>query len=334
VKKSAAKSFRCLILFLVVSTLCLFLSACPFSTNEAETHTSLVEIDSFLYQLQYPETSRIELEETDYNLLIIDYSETGDESGIWSSGEIASLKNSGGGKILLAYISIGEAETYRYYWDRTWSSEAPSWLGQPNPDWDGNFKVKYWEAEWQAIIFDYIDTIIDQGFDGIYMDIVDSYWYWAVEALDSGENEQLSDERDAADKMVDFISAIAAYCRLTREKADFILCPQNGTAIIWDAGPEKTDIYWETIDAIGVEDTFYYGEQDMDNPYNPQTDVIEDLEEYVANGKPVFATDYLSISNRSSIDTFYEQCIQKEYIPFAAGRELETLRINTGHEPN
>ena len=30
--------------------------------------------------------------------------------------------------------------------------QLPSWLEDENPDWEGNYRVKYWEAEWQKII--------------------------------------------------------------------------------------------------------------------------------------------------------------------------------------
>ncbi|MBD3286479.1 hypothetical protein GF359_07950, partial [candidate division WOR-3 bacterium] len=48
-----------------------------------------------------------------------------------------------------------------------------------NPDWKGNYLVRYWEEEWKAIIFgtdsSYLDAVINQGFDGVYLDKIDSY---------------------------------------------------------------------------------------------------------------------------------------------------------------
>jgi cysteinyl-tRNA synthetase len=39
--------------------------------------------------------------------------------------------------------------------------------------------VRYWEDAWQQIIFgtdsSYLDVIISQGFDGVYLDKIDSY---------------------------------------------------------------------------------------------------------------------------------------------------------------
>lgn len=79
-------------------------------------------------------------------------------------------------------MSIGEAEDYRYYWKEEWASNPPSWLDAENPDWEGNFKVRYWDTAWQDIIFgsdsSYMSKIINAGFDGVYLDIIDAYEYY------------------------------------------------------------------------------------------------------------------------------------------------------------
>jgi len=50
------------------------------------------------------------------------------------------------------------------------------------PDWTGNYKVKFWEAEWQNIIYgnenSYLKKILDAHFDGVYLDIIDTFEYY------------------------------------------------------------------------------------------------------------------------------------------------------------
>src|SRR5690349_2496887 len=91
-------------------------------------------------------------------------------------------KPDGGKRVVLSYMSIGEAEDYRYYWDPTWKARAPAWLEKENPDWPGNYKVRYWSPEWRALIFGspgaYLDKIIAAGFDGVYLDIIDVFEYY------------------------------------------------------------------------------------------------------------------------------------------------------------
>ena len=51
-----------------------------------------------------------------YDLVVMDYSSDGTASGEYTPAEIGTLRNSlGGQKLVLAYLSSGEAEDYRYY---------------------------------------------------------------------------------------------------------------------------------------------------------------------------------------------------------------------------
>ena len=79
-------------------------------------------------------------------------------------------------------MSIGEAEDYRYYWQSSWKIGSPDWIEKENPDWEGNYKVKYWEKGWQDIIYgnndSYLKKILDTGFDGVYLDIIDAFEYF------------------------------------------------------------------------------------------------------------------------------------------------------------
>lgn len=80
----------------------------------------------------------------------------------------------------------GEAENYRYYWDGGWKTGKPSWLTEENPHWKGNYVVKYWDPDWQKIITgndgSYQKKILDAGFDGVYLDIIDAFEYFEKES--------------------------------------------------------------------------------------------------------------------------------------------------------
>ncbi|MBN2553148.1 MAG: endo alpha-1,4 polygalactosaminidase [Spirochaetales bacterium] len=130
---------------------------------------------------------------TGYDLLVIDTFVDGPKGLEWLEPEdIRSLKQKAGGarRLVISYLSIGEAESYRYYWDRSWDRNrdghpdpgAPSWLAGENPNWQGNYKVRYWDAQWQAILFgtedSYLDRIVALGFDGVYLDIVDAFEFF------------------------------------------------------------------------------------------------------------------------------------------------------------
>jgi cysteinyl-tRNA synthetase len=118
---------------------------------------------------------------TDYDMVIMDLYHN---ESVYSQTEINRLKtkHNGGRRMVVCYMSIGEAENYRYYWNPEWNSSKPAWLGSENPEWAGNYKVNYWDRNWQQFIFgnesSYLKKIIDAGFDGAYLDIVDAFEYF------------------------------------------------------------------------------------------------------------------------------------------------------------
>ena len=118
---------------------------------------------------------------TDYDLVITDLFQNDTP---FTAEETAKLKtkNNGASRLLICYMSIGEAEDYRYYWEKQWKHRRPSWLDKENSEWKGNYKVKYWDAEWKSIIFGsddaYLDRILAAGFDGVYLDIIDAFEYF------------------------------------------------------------------------------------------------------------------------------------------------------------
>jgi len=119
---------------------------------------------------------------TNYDAVIMDLFFNDNTSLTLSEVASLKLKANGGRRLVICYMSIGEAEDYRYYWQPEWSADPPEWLGEENPNWPGNYKVRYWMPGWQAIITGnedaYLRKIIDAGFDGVYLDIIDAFWYF------------------------------------------------------------------------------------------------------------------------------------------------------------
>ncbi len=122
------------------------------------------------------------IQDTNYDVVLVDL--FFNDGSPLSSADVGSLKekHNGGDRLVICYMSIGEAENYRYYWQPGWFPGNPSWLGPVNPGWPGNYKVRYWDPAWQAIIYgndaSYLKKILDAGFDGVYLDIIDAFEYW------------------------------------------------------------------------------------------------------------------------------------------------------------
>ncbi len=141
--------------------------------------TSPGDASNFLYLLNsanFPDKAAFlnALRATNYDVLLIDLYYQDDAL---TASDVASLhtKANGGSRLVLCYMSIGEAEDYRYYWPAL----SQSLVYKANPDWPGNYTVKYWEADWKRVIYgnpeSYTSKIINAGFDGVYLDIIEAY---------------------------------------------------------------------------------------------------------------------------------------------------------------
>jgi len=157
----------------------------PHNVN-ADNVSSLAGARNFLYLINpgaFPDKAAFlgAVAGTDYDVVLIDLFF---DDVQFSAAEVTTLKtkDNGGARLVLAYMSIGEAEDYRYYWQTAWDNNPPAWLLEENPDWAGNYKVNYWDAGWQGIITgndgSYLGKILDAGFDGVYLDLIDAYEYF------------------------------------------------------------------------------------------------------------------------------------------------------------
>lgn len=157
----------------------------PNNVN-ANTITTLSQAKNFLYLIN-PENFASKSDfinavtATNYDAVIMDMF-LNDEA--FTAAEVTQLRNkaNGGKRLVICYMSIGEAENYRYYWQSSWTNNKPDWIAAENPDWPGNYKVKYWNDDWQFIIYksadSYLDKIVSAGFDGVYLDIIDAFEYF------------------------------------------------------------------------------------------------------------------------------------------------------------
>lgn len=154
----------------------------PHNDNDWDV-TSLSEAQNFITLLN-PESFRTKenfvqsLAASNYDVLIID-AFFGDD--MLDAADLARLqkKPMGGKRLVFAYMSVGEAEDYRYYWQSSWENAPPDWMSVVNDDWVGNYRVKYWTQTWQNYLMgspdSYLDRIMAAGFDGAFLDVVDAY---------------------------------------------------------------------------------------------------------------------------------------------------------------
>jgi len=158
----------------------------PVFAENSNNVSNLFDADNFLYLINPSNFSSADdmiaqMKATNYDVLIIDafFNDV-----LLTANQVnqLKLKANGGTRKVIAYMSIGEAEDYRYYWQTNWKVGNPSFIKAVNPDWAGNYKVAYWDAEWQKVIYGsndaYLDKLLNAEFDGTYLDIIDGFEYF------------------------------------------------------------------------------------------------------------------------------------------------------------
>lgn len=227
----------------------------PRTPMPARSGPSLASVKTWGYQLQRFDALAIPNE---IDLMVVDYSRDGTARRELSPNAVGELRRRPAPtpRIVLAYMSVGEAETYRFYWRSHWNIVRPAWLGRENENWKGNFPVRFWDPAWQRVLLQpgasvlsriidiealpqkaYVDRIIEAGFDGIYLDRVDAFYDWV--------GERAGAEHD----MVALVAEISRYARARRP--GFLIVAQNGEELVEHA------IYRRAIDAIAKEDLMF-----------------------------------------------------------------------------
>jgi cysteinyl-tRNA synthetase, unknown class len=294
----------------------------PEPAPQQQTSGTAAGPKSWGYQLQ--DIDPDQLATVPYDVIVIDYSRNGRPNQALTESELARLKvkPDGSMRTVLAYMSIGEAESYRYYWKWWWGDlwivpnplTAPAWRGKLNGEWGGNFAVRYWDKAWQDIIVGeggYLDRIVKAGFDGVWLDKVDS----SLEDIAEGRPTAKAD-------MIAFIKKIGDRARAA--KPGFLVFPQNGEALLADP------TYRAMIDGFGKEDLLY-GEEAFGRPNTPAS-IAEKaalLKQLVTEGKPVLAVEYLD--DKTKIAAARQQIASYGFVPHFGDKALATMRL--GDEP-
>lgn len=245
----------------------------------------------FHYQLQDTNLEKLKDLDVDYIIIDVDDSE-------FTQSEVQSLKDSG--KIVLSYLSIGEAEDYRSYWQDEWEEGSPNFLMEENPEWEGNYKVAYWIPEWQDIMISQLNNIMSLGYDGVYIDRVDAYQdFLHFSSVQSRE------------AMLSFILKLSKHAKTNKE--DFLVFGQNAVELCED------ERYKNSVDGIAREDLWYDDDEKQDSEDTEYA--LDFLEDAKKDGKTILVIDYPT--KDSNICNFYEKCIKEDFICTVSDRDLD-----------
>ena len=160
------------------------------SNSNPDNVSTLAKAKNYLYYLDSENTTingfKKVISKTNYDVLIIDlFQEDNGKTVQLSKEDIKELRKKidGGRRLILCYLNIGAIENYRCYWKDEWDQRdsRPSWIKKPYVGFPDEYWVEFWNKEWKDILIynenSYVSKIIEAGFDGIYLDNVEAYYF-------------------------------------------------------------------------------------------------------------------------------------------------------------
>jgi cysteinyl-tRNA synthetase len=272
-------------------------TAAPFETEtETETETEiegglpdLEDVDHWLYLIDVDMEQDMvdQIAASSHDMVVLDFIPSEANNSDYPMAQVIDrLHNAPQPKLVIAYIDIGEAESYRTYWQPGWGIGNPEWIIAGDPDgWEGNFPVAYWYEAWQDIWLNeetgLMQAILDAGFDGVYLDWVEAYSDEDVAAFAAGDGV------DARQEMIWFVGDLAEFG--WRQNENFIIISQNAAELA------RNDAYVDTIDAIAQEQVWFDGGADNEPPGDcplPRTDADIDADAYYNSLPPACRRQY------------------------------------------
>jgi cysteinyl-tRNA synthetase len=150
-----------------------------------------------------------------YDMVVLDFIPSEQENRDYPMAEVIDrLHSAAHPKLVVAYIDIGEAESYRTYWQPGWRVGNPKWIAGDDPDgWAENYPVAYWYDEWREIWLaegGLLHQLLDDGFDGVYLDWVEAYSDENV--LDVAESDGVDPVEEMIRWVGDIRSVVRNYC--------------------------------------------------------------------------------------------------------------------------
>ncbi len=291
-------------------------SSAPTSSAPARERRALLSpVKSWTVQLRYIDLGAVKAAPVD--LIVIDHARHPKQVAevSYTPADILPLKTQPNGKrrIVLSYLSMGEAERYRDYWKPEWDNKEtrPQWLGQENAQWPGNFLVNFTDPEWQSLIFgtpeSYLDRIIAAGFDGVYLDRAD--------AFEDGDGATPA----KADAMTGYVKRLADHAR--RLNPRFLIVMQNAEALLRDASLRAR------LDGAAKEDLLFG--VDHSETANPKDMVRESLN-YMRLGHraglKIFLLEY--VKSRDSIERLRTLARRENFLLHLSERHLDHLTLD------
>jgi len=219
-----------------------------------------------------------------------------------SIGDITGEKQTDA--IYLAYLCVGEAETYRWYWPKIKEEE---WLIRENPSWPQHYLVDPRSREWRSLIVERVAArLLEKGYDGFMLDTLDT-----AEALVSEEALRYEGSASAMVRLVG---------ELRQKYPEAVIVANGGLAIFPGISGYIDGVIYE-----GVRWTYDFATEEYRPRTQSEIEWIEERLQRVRNaGLPIFALDYVDPKKPEKAEEVAKALRKAGYRPFVSGVNLNS----------
>ncbi len=236
---------------------------------------------------------------------------------LWTPAELGQIE--GAGKLAIGYLNVAKVNDYTGEWDPAWTTthlaggqltpKAPSWLEGPDPNFPNARLVDFSAAGWLAVLEARLRTLIDQGFDGVFLDDVLQYYARGQAHLDvAAEARQMRDLvvglRGYADTYIAGKGGDPSAFKFIVNGAPYIL--GDATSDGSPDNPAQDAAYLNAIDAFLAENYFSQG----------AAAAIQTAIDVFGSHGILLLSDDTGLSTGASRDLVMESAVNQGFLPY------------------
>ena len=223
--------------------------------------TRLAEVQTYVTYYQQDSTRVAEMTELDLSIV----------QPVLSRDQIRSLQSHGKAVVYLSIGEIGLSNTYWYNGDRVLGQviydDHPDWFLAQNPYFDSWFADTR-VAGWQNFIVEQAGILLDQGYDGLFMDTVDT-----------------------VDVYPETMPGMVALIHLLRTTyPDIVLVQNRGINVIPQSGPDVDALMFEVFNTYYNYTDLDYRATDVNAP--GYAELVDKALDYRLDGGVVLSQDF------------------------------------------
>ncbi len=202
------------------------------------------------------------------------------------------------GTLFAGYVSIGEAEKFRWYWPLIENSD---FIGPENENWENDFFVDIRSRKWRELLIRrIIPKILSKGYKALFFDTIDSPLFL--------EEKYPLKYKGCEDSLASFIAEVK------ETFPEIILISNNGMRAVKKIG-KFFDVYClEGLNTAYDFDTGTYNKTD-ENWRKKRIGFIKNNPE-ITSGKPVLVLDYMENKESRLREYSLIECRKHGFLPF------------------